>query len=216
MQAVIDRTYCLKNPFKIVRLFGLDVLFGMLLGKDKTLLERITRKYRASGVPMPGSLGNAYKLSILFELRVARIYAAMAERFGCYSEVCALFLELEEEEVEHARIMLACLYQVAISPKANFVPSVRDPAIRESLHRLRETERRVPRMSLEEALRITLELEASEVNIIFGRLLKQVDKAQTRLFAEHLEGAQSHPESVPRRILELKARLGPEGLAGAV
>jgi hypothetical protein len=215
MQAVIDRTYCLQNPKKIIQLFGLDVFLGMLVGGDKTLLERISDKYRARRVAMPGTLGNAYKLSALFEFRVAHIYAAMAERFKARGEVQRLFKDLEEEELEHGRLMIACLYQVALRPEVDFAPTVRDPEIRDSLNALRELERQVPRMSLEEAFKTTVELEASEVNVIFGRLLKQVGKAETELFAAQLEGAKSHPESVPRRIKELKARLGPEGVAAA-
>lgn len=215
MQAVIDRTFCLRHPVKIVRLFGLDVFLGMLLRKDKTLLERISAKYRARRVAMPGDVGNAYKLSALFEFRVAHIYAAMAERFKSVAEARRLFLDLEEEEMEHGRLMLACLFQVAISPNLEFVPSVRDPQIRDSLIELRRIEHEVAGMSLEQALKVTNKLEASEVNVIFGRLLKQVGKAETELFAEQLKGAQSHPESVPRRIAELKERLGPERLAAA-
>jgi hypothetical protein len=73
----------------------------------------------------------------------------------------------------------------------------------------------VPGMTLEQALRVTNVLEAGEVNVIFGRLLKQVGKPQTEIFAEQLKGIQSHPESVPRRIKELRERLGPERLASA-
>lgn len=207
MQAVIDRDFCLKNPYKIIRLFGIDVFFGMLLYKDKTLLERVATKYRARRIAMPGTVGNAYKLSALFEFRVAHIYGAMAERFRSVAQAHRLFKDLEEEEMEHGRLMLACLYQIALTPALRFVPSVRDPQIRASLIALRRIERSVAGMSLEEALKTTGELEASEVNTIFGRLLAQVDKAQTQLFAEQLKGAQSHPESVPRRIKELKERL---------
>jgi rubrerythrin len=210
MQAVIDRAHCLKHPFKIVRLFGLDVFLGMLLRTDKTLLERIAEKYRARRIAMPGTVGSAYKLSALFEYRVAHIYGAMAERFRSIPEAHRLFLDLKEEEMEHGRLMLACLYQVAVSPDVQFVPSVRDPEIRESLNELRRIEREVAGMSLEQALATTGRLEASEVNTIFGRLLKQVGKAETELFAEELRGAKSHPESVPRRIKELRERLGPE------
>jgi hypothetical protein len=215
MQAVIDRAYCLKNQKKIIELFGLDVFLWMLLSKQKTLLERVSEKYQARNVPMPGALGSAYKLSALFEFRVAHIYAAMAERFKTHTEVRWLFQDLQEEELEHGRLMLACLYQIAVRPGVDFVPNVLDPEIRTSLNGLREIERRVPQMSLEEAFQVTNELEASEVNVIFGRLLKQVGKAETELFAEQIKGAQSHPESVPRRIRELKARLGPAGIAAA-
>jgi hypothetical protein len=213
MQAVIDRAYCLQNPIKIIKLFGFDVFLRMLLSKDKTLLERLSDKYQARTIAMPGALGNAYKLSALFEFRVAHIYGAMAERFKAHAEVRGLFRDLKEEEVEHGRLMLACLYHVALRPGVDFVPNVLDPEIRQSLNTLRDIERRVPQMSLEEAFKVTNELEASEVNIIFGRLLQQVGKAETELFAEQIRGAQSHPESVPRRINELKARLGPAGIA---
>jgi rubrerythrin len=215
MQAVIDRAFCLKNPIKIIRLFGLDVFVGMLSSKQKTLLQRIADKYQAERVPMPGSIGNAYKLSALFEFRVAQIYGAMAERFGTRPDVQRFFLDLRDEELEHGRLMLACLYQVALNTEVDFVPSVRDPEMRESLRELRRIQHAVPAMSLAEAFRTTAELEAGEVNVIFGRLLKQVSRAETELFAEQLKGAQSHPESVPRRIKELKARLGPEALGEA-
>jgi hypothetical protein len=215
MQAVIDRSYCLKHPFQISYLFGIDVFLGMLLSKDKTLLERIAAKYRRHRIAMPGALGNAYKVSALFEFRVANIYGAMAERFRLVPDAQRLFLDLRDEELEHGRLMVACLYQVAMNPRAHFIPSVRDPEIRESLSELRQIERRVPGMTLEQALNVANVLEAGEVNMIFGRLLKQVGKAQTDLFAEQLKGVQSHPESVPRRIKELKRRLGPEGLASA-
>jgi hypothetical protein len=215
MQAVIDRAFCLKHPVKIIQLFGWDVFIGMLWSTDKTLLQRIAEKYQARRVPMPGAIGNAYKLSALFEFRVAHIYAAMAERFKANREVSQLFSDLRDEEMEHGRLMLTCLYQVAVNREVDFVPSVRDEEIRESLNELRRIEHRVAGMTLEEAFKVTNELEAGEVNIIFGRLLQQVGRAETELFAEQLKGAQSHPQSVPRRISELKKRLGPEGLAAA-
>lgn len=206
MQAVIDRDYCLRHPAQIARLFGLKVLIGLLLDRRKTLLERVVEQYQAHGVPAPGAIGNAYKCSALFEFRVARIYAAMAERFADHPEAAGLFRDLSEEELEHGRVMLACLFHVKAGPQVDFMPSVRDPEIRDALNRLRDLERQVPEMTLEEALRTTAELERGEVNVIFGRLLKQVDRAELGLFAAQLEGANSHSESVPRRIAQLRAQ----------
>jgi rubrerythrin len=129
----------------------------------------------------------------------------MARHFADNPEAAALFQQLSEEEMEHGRIMLTCLFQVTAGPSLEFMPSVRDPDVRDSLRKLRAVEKQVPSMSLDEALTTTAELEKGEVNIIFGRLLDQVDKAQLALFAEHLTGAENHSESVPRRIAELKA-----------
>jgi rubrerythrin len=204
METIIDRDFCIRHPRKIIGLFGLDVYLGLLFNNGKSLLERLADKYSAHGLPMPGPLGNAYKLSALFEFRVARIYRSMAERFKDQTEAHDLFMELSEEEMEHGRLMLVCYYTVELTPSIDFIPSVRDPAIRDSLNELRELERRVDSLSLKEALEITIGLEKSEVNVIFGKLLSQVDKAQSRLFVEQFKGIEGHSESVPRRISELR------------
>ncbi|NBC48206.1 MAG: hypothetical protein GVY22_09480 [Gammaproteobacteria bacterium] len=206
MQAVIDRGYCLRHPGKIIQLFGLNVYVGMLLDKRKTLLEHLVDHYRKHATPASGALGNAYKCSALMEFRVARLYAAMAERFAEDADAAALFQDLSEEEMEHGRIMLTCLFHVTAGPDLCFIPSVRDPQVRNVVDRLRELERQVPEMDLDEALRATAELEGGEINVIFGRLLAQVDRAQLSLFAEELEASQKHSETVPRRIAELKQR----------
>ena len=204
METIIDRDFCVRNPGKIIGLFGLDVYLGLLINKKKSLLERLTEKYSAHGTPMPGPLGNAYRLSALFEFRVARIYQRMAERFKDHTPAYELFMELHEEEMEHGRLMLVCYYTVELTPSIEFIPDVREPAIRDSLNELRELERSVDGLSLEEALEITIKLEKSEVNVIFGKLLNQVDKAQSKLFVEQFKGIEGHSESVPRRISELR------------
>lgn len=119
----------------------------------------------------------------------------MAERFKTNPAVHRFFLDLHDEEMEHGRLMLVCLDQVAVNREVDCVPGVRDRAMRESLNALRDIERRVPAMSLEEAFKVTNELEAGEVDVIFGRLLTLVGRAETELFAEQLKGAQSHPAS---------------------
>ena len=205
METIIDRDYCIKHPGRIIRLFGLDIYLGLVFNKNKSLLERLTDKYSAHATPMPGPLGNAYKLSALFEFRVARIYQRMAEQFKEQSAAHDLFMELHEEEMEHGRLMLVCYYTVELNPSIVFIPDVRDPAIRKSLNELRALEHKVDSLTLKEALDITIGLEKSEVNVIFGKLLNQVDSAQSKIFAEQFKGIEGHSESVPRRINELRA-----------
>lgn len=71
----------------------------------------------------------------------------MAERFKSNPAVHRFFLDLHDEEMEHGRLMLACLDQVAVNREVDFVPGVRDRAMRESLNVLRDIERRVPARS---------------------------------------------------------------------
>ncbi len=206
METIIERDYCIRHPNKIIPLFGLDIYFGLLFNTNTSLLERLTNKYYAAGIPMPGSVGNAYKLSALIEFRVARIYQRMAEQFRQHPAANKLFLDLYNEEMEHGRLMLLCYYTVELTPSIRFIPSVRDPEIRNTLQDLKALERRVHTFSLDQALDTTKELEQGEVNIIFGKLLSQVDQEQSLLFIEQFKQMENHSESVPRRIRELRQR----------
>jgi len=204
--SVLNKNYCIQHPLKIIRTFGLSTYLAMIFGK-KGLLEYLSDDYLAHGIAMPGSLGNAYKLSALFEYRVARIYEQMAEKFKDINEVKELFTELKEEELEHGRVMMICLFNVVATPAITFVPNIRDPEIRQDLNKLRELERQVSSLSLDQALEITEELERGEVNVIFGKLLNQVDSSVVDFFMEEFKSIEGHSESVPRRINELKKEL---------
>jgi len=212
MVSLISRRYCVTHPVEIVGLFGLDIYLRELLGGRKTVLERASEKFSEHRLPMFGPVGDAYRLSALFELRVAKIYERMAERFKDIVPAQRLFQELHEEEQEHARVMNICLHSVKMGPSVSYVPSVCDPGIREQMQHLREVQRRVPSMSLEEALRITAEVEQGEVNTIFGRLLGQVEGPEAALLRKHTDQAENHSESVPRRLHELRRRLAELGL----
>ncbi len=204
METIIERDFCIRHPGKIIRLFGLDIYLGLLFNKEKSLLERLTDKYASEGVPLPGPVGNAYKLSALIEFRVARIYKRMAELFKSSAAAHSLFEDLYNEEMEHGRLMLLCYYTVELTPTIEFIPSVRDPEIRNTLQDLKALERRVHTFSLDKALDTTKELELGEVNIIFGKLLSQVNQEQSDLFIEQFKQVENHSESVPRRIQELR------------
>jgi hypothetical protein len=108
--------------------------------------------------------------------------------------------------------MNICLHSVKMGPSVSYVPSVCDAGIREQMQHLRGVQRSVPSMSLEEALRITEEVERGEVNTIFGRLLGQVEGPEAALLRKHTGQAENHSESVPRRLQELRQRLAELGL----
>lgn len=212
MYALVSRQYALTHPMEVSRLFGMDVYLGMLFDGHKTLLQRACEKFSQHRLPMFGKVGDAYRLATLFELRVAKIYGRMAERFRDIEPACSLFRELQEEEEEHARVMSICLYTVKMGPEVAFVPSVRDADIRREMQDLRAIERRVPSMTLDQALRITDEVERSEVNVIFGRLLKQVEQPETCFLQREFHHTENHSETVPRRTRELREHLAELGL----
>jgi rubrerythrin len=208
MHTIVDRDFVREHAKDVLKSFGLMAYLRALRTPEKGLLQQMTEKYLAEGIPMPGPIGNAYKLSAILELRAARIYARMAERFHQNQLVREFFEELRDEEEEHGRIMTLCLYTIDGKANADFVPSVRDPDNRALMQELRAVERNAWKLSLDEALDVTEKLEASEVNVIFDRLLKQAQNPKSELFVSQLAKAEGHASAVPKRIKALRERLG--------
>jgi len=214
MASVVSREYCLSHPVEISQLYGLNVFLGTLINKRRSVLERVATSFAERRLAMPGPLGESYRLSELFELRAAKIYRCMAERFADVAPAQQLFKDLQEEEEEHARLMSICLYSVRMSPDVQYVPSIRDPEIRAVMKQMRAVQRRVPSMTLSEALLTSEELEAGEVNLVFGRLLKQVAEPEVGLLRQMMRHAENHQVTVPRRIAKLRAELDALGIKG--
>lgn len=207
MHGIIDRDYCVRHPVQVIHLFGAGIFLGMLLSERKSLLERVVDHYQSHGIPLPGDAGKAYRLAALLEFRVARLYAQLAEQFADQPEVRALYRELHEEELEHGRLMCLCRYTASHHPALAYTPGLSDPAVRESLRRVRSLERAAATLTLDEALAVTEALERTEINTIFDRLLRQADSTEARLFEAELQATADHATEVPRRIAALRKRL---------
>lgn len=207
MPILTGRAYCLHRPAHAIRTYGTAVFFAALLKQKTSLLQLLARHFAAHGYPMPGELGRAYRLAALLELRMARFYAALAERFADMPEAAALFRELSEEEEEHSRLMQLCRYTVMLSPAIRFVPRLRDVDIKAVLRRLRHLRAASHELSLDHALHLTVELERSEINTIFDMLLSQAMGEATAPFAAALQHAGDHATSVPVRIDRLRQRI---------
>lgn len=208
MYSIINSHDLQGHAGEVIRTFGLMTYIRALTTKRKGLLQQITEKYQRQGIPMPGPLGQAYRISAILELRAARIYARLAQHFSHEIRVREFFEELRDEEVEHGRLMLLCLYTLNAQVKPNYIPSLRDPDIRRLLAELRGIERRVERLTLREALELTERVEASEINLIFDRLLAQTQHPQSGFFIAQLSQAGGHAATVPKRIQALREALG--------
>jgi len=208
MTSIVDREYVRQHPGEAIRRFGLMAFLHSLRSPRTDLLAQLADEYQKKGIAMPGPVGNSYKLSALLELRAARIYARLAERFSQNPAVKAFFEELCAEEQEHARIMLLCLYTIDSSAKVEFIPSVRDPQIHSMLRELRQIERNAWRMSFDEALETTEKLEGSEVNVIFERLVSQAQNPKNDFVVSQLTKAEGHAAAVPKRIMALREEVG--------
>jgi rubrerythrin len=207
VSGLIDRDYCLRHPGSIVRTFGVGVFLGTIASRRKSLLARAVEYHQLHGCAFPGHVGRAYRLAALIELRVARIYGKLAERFAAQPEVSAFFRTLEEEEQEHSRLMQLCRFLVVRHPRLKYLPEIRHPNIRAILALLRELSVAVDTLPLDKALEATVTLEQGEINSIFDRLLKQADVEPVRLFEGRLHEAEGHADAVPKRVAALRERL---------
>jgi rubrerythrin len=206
-----SREYCLAHPVEISRLYGVNVLFGALIG-NRSALDQIAANFAGNRLAMPGPLGQSYRVATLIELRAAKIYRLLAERFVDVLPVRRLFKELEEEEMEHARVMNVCLYAVRMRPHITYVPSMLDPEVRDTMKEMRAAQRRIPTMTLDEAFKAAVALEVGEANLIFGKLLKQVAEPEVAVLREMMRNVETHQVSVPRRIDELRRELAKLGI----
>ncbi len=207
MPILTGRDHCLRNPAHALRTYGAGVFLSALLKQKTSLLQVLSEHFSAHGFPMPGELGRAYRLAALLERRMAWFYAALAERFAFEPEAAALFQELSEEEEEHGRLMQLCRYTVMLNPSIHFVPRLHDADVKALLRRLRCLRSEIHTLSLDQALRLTEELECSEINIIFDKLLLQAMGAATEPFADALQRAGDHATSVPVRIDRLRQQV---------
>ncbi|KAA3629559.1 MAG: hypothetical protein DWQ09_04795 [Proteobacteria bacterium] len=205
------RDYCLRHPRQIIRIFGLGVYLRMMLDSRKSLLEAVSEAQARHGIALPGQPGNAYRIASVIEFRVARIYGLLAQRFTATPALHEFYRELQAEEEEHGRLMLLCMYTATNAPLLGYIPTLRDHDIRQTLRELRSIQAKAPQLTLDEALAVTEELEMSEINTIFEKLLAQTQHPATYFFRELMGSAEGHAESVPRRIRELRASLGLAG-----
>lgn len=207
MHAIIDRAYCLRHPQQVVRSVGWTPFLTTLLRREPSLLGAVKRHHEQHGIPMPGALGRAYRQAAVLEYRMARFYRALAGRFAAQPAASEFFHQMADEEEEHGRLMELCRYTVTTHPQIRYMPDIREGQMAALARRLRRLEARAADLTLEQALQLTEELETSEINAIFDRLLRQVGNAPSRLFADALQAAGEHATAIPLRLAALQRQL---------
>jgi hypothetical protein len=136
------------------------------------------------------------------ERLVSKIYFRFSHLFLQHMELRDFWWEMAREEEQHACILLACKALIA-----NFDDETLDPTI--SRGKAEELENRLmvflvrgtPSLTTEEAFRIALEIESSEIDAIYSRLL-QLGGPQIAKTMENL----GVPASVQRQKLKSALR----------
>jgi rubrerythrin len=136
------------------------------------------------------------------ERLVAKIYYRFSHLFLSRPELRDFWWEMAREEEQHASILLACRQLIA-----NYQEDALDPMISgENADQLADRlhaylARGTPSLDVEEAFRIALEIENSEIDVIYGKLL-QLGGPQIGKTMENL----GVPASVQRQKLKAALR----------
>ena len=136
------------------------------------------------------------------ERLVAKIYYRFSHLFLSRPELRDFWWEMAREEEQHASILAACREMIV-----NYQDEALDPLINRDLAdelagRLRAyLARGTPALAAEEAFRMALDIESSEIDVIYGRLL-QLGGPQIGKTMENL----GVPASVQRQKLKAALR----------
>jgi len=108
-----------------------------------------------------------YREFVRFEERAAGIYLQLASRFSEDADVGSFWLDMAMQEKQHAGLLQFCIYEKLFAPN---LPN------REQIEELKtffeHAEKRVANadLTLEEAFSLAVEMEASEINMIYCNL----------------------------------------------
>jgi len=136
------------------------------------------------------------------ERLVAKIYYRFSHLFMSRPELRDFWWEMAREEEQHASILAACKALIANYETEALDPMINGEKAEELAGRLGSfLGRGTPSLSVEEAFRIALDIESSEIDVIYGKLL-QLGGPQIGKTMENL----GVPASVQRQKLKAALR----------
>jgi len=107
--------------------------------------------------------GNTYRRFIEFEERAAAIYFKLASRFSQDRQLSFFLLGMAVQEKQHAGLLQFCLIDGLF---ASDLPDAAEIQRVVALFKRWEKRAADPRLTVEQAFSIAMELEASEINAI--------------------------------------------------
>lgn len=173
-----------------------------------------SRKLRRRPTLFMRSPKNTYRRFMEFEEQAADIYLRLASRFCPENpELASLWLDMGMQEKQHAGLLQFCLAERL------FVPDLPTEAqIRRVRGLFTSLSKRAadPELTVQGAFRIAVEMEASEINLIYSRLTTPLHRSMYLLRRKILTSMPNHLErlrsagkkfGVPERTLRKLERL---------
>lgn len=209
MVGVITSRDVLLHPFATVRCFGWGIFFRAVFPwHDKPFLSLLQEGgfFQDTTPKLSALLGRCIEL----ELRAKRIYTALAKTLIEKRSVTQFFEILARQEQDHADLLEVCRTAASrggwktnlFHPLQEFVPRLE--------RRMDEVEASAyPVGCLDDALRMVIQIEASEVNQVFQAVLAASDSAFVKRLKPFRDATQTHMAYICQRIPEFAPHLLP-------
>ncbi len=207
MVGVITGWEVLWHPAATIRCFGWRVFFRAVIpwqGRTFLGLLRDAGVLGATAQQAPEVLEHCIQL----ELRARRIYAALAKAFADEGLVGAFFAALADQERSHADLLELSRAAAgrggwnaqAFAPWQDHLPRLSE--------QMNAADRALGEVdSVEDALRLVLQIESSEINPVFRAAIAAGNAAFVRRLRPFREVTDAHLSYIAERIPQLEPKL---------
>jgi rubrerythrin len=207
MTGVITNRDILAHPYVTIHCFGWRFFFlAIFSGHENTCLSLLQSANVFSNASP--SVTDLLTRSIALELRAKHIYESFAKTFESSNPAKKFFDALAQQEQDHADILQVCQTAAArgcwkmeyLNPWQAYIPR-----LEEKLQGAEEVVRSIT--SLDDALRLVVQLESSEVNQVFQAILSASDSVFVKKMSQFKKATETHISFIAGRLIELSPQM---------
>ncbi len=203
MNGVIGTQDILLHPIVTIRSFGWRVFFrAVFQGQGDTFLSLLQREgfFAATTSNEPELIERCVRL----ELQAAAIYRSLAARLEDSEPLFEFFVELADEEQAHADLLRVCRFfasqgrfvQDRFAPWHDYVPLL-EQQMQTTIASLDKIK------TLDDLVRLILQIEGSEMNRVFLRVIKATDSPFVRKLGPFRRAVKRHIGYICKTISKL-------------
>lgn len=195
------------HPLVTIRCFGWKTLFRALLtGKGKTFLSLLADE--GTFCPNNAEAAAILKQCIDLELRAQSIYLTLMESMADKPAVSLFFATLAQQEQSHAELLRLCANASERAGwRIDLLLAWRDKIVQLG-QEMGEAEKSAPSIDdLDDALRLVIQLELSEVNRIFMGAMTASNSTFVKKLRPFQTAVETHINYITSQIAELAPHL---------
>jgi hypothetical protein len=210
MVGVICKWEIVRHPLVTIECFGwLVFVRAVFAGRDQTFLSLLGQAgtFGAPETPLTECINRCIDL----ERRAMRIYRSLATRYEGRREMREFFDHLAAQEATHAELLTLCRVAAGRGRRHDQAVDHWLCVVPETERRLAAAEEMVERhAAADEALRLVLQMESSQINGLFANVVRLSASRLARRFHAFQTAVYEHLAYIRQQIPTLEPALGPE------